>query len=588
MDIRVALANRNIGYTNGLLQEYGVKVPTKLLDTIYDEAEDVGLNINYLWSYYPLKVRSPKSLLTEIMWMKEWDFASEIDKRIKEESEKNWWPLDESQISDIIAEVIAWEDKWPDVRLWNAHMKKRNEKIKRTPKMLEYCYDPATTLIGYIEWMTQSIERAKFLGKSASWQVRDLSTYVYKVKHDLTWEQQDELMYLLQAVFNDKQQWFLFNTWRDIATLTTLWSPTSTLTQIWDLWFSIYENWLGNTRKALWNMWIKKWLFDLEDMGIINRWEEFTNINEKKTRFQKWINLVFKITWFSKMDMFGKGMYIKSTRLKRQKRAKKWENWDPQLRKDIMKRTDDEYVTDKIISDIRHWIFSKEVSMIMFMKLSNFQPLTRAQMPEAYLNHPWYIRMLYQFKTFGLKQTNYIISECKEALKEAKNWTPQQKREAVWRIVSLVASLALMWLWADELKDLLMRRRNESMILRAIFWDGNIDDKFVDKFVDNLAKLSWLSRYAIMNIKNDPVGIITSLFTDMPWENVINYPYRDIKNWLNGKSSDQMTQLFPVVWKRYYWAIWWWHDKQMEKLDKENKKSTKKKSSWSTRKPLTR
>lgn len=588
MDIRVALANRNIGYANGLLQEYGVKVPTKLLDTIYDEAEDVGLNINYLWSYYPLKVRSPKSLLTEIMWMKEWDFASEIDKRIKEESEKNWWPLDESQISDIIAEVIAWEDKWPDVRLWNAHMKKRNEKIKRTPKMLEYCYDPATTLIGYIEWMTQSIERAKFLGKSASWQVRDLSTYVYKVKHDLTWEQQDELMYLLQAVFNDKQQWFLFNTWRDIATLTTLWSPTSTLTQIWDLWFSIYENWLGNTWKALWNMWIKKWLFSLEDMWIVNRWEEFTNINEKKTRFQKWINLVFKITWFSKMDMFGKGMYIKSTRLKRQKRAKKWENWDPQLRKDIMKRTDDEYVTDKIISDIRHWIFSKEVSMIMFMKLSNFQPLTRAQMPEAYLNHPWYIRMLYQFKTFGLKQTNYIISECKEALKEAKNWTPQQKREAVWRIVSLVASLALMWLWADELKDLLMRRRNESMILRAIFWDGNIDDKFVDKFVDNLAKLSWLSRYAIMNIKNDPVGIITSLFTDMPWENVINYPYRDIKNWLNGKSSDQMTQLFPVVWKRYYWAIWWWHDKQMEKLDKENNKSTKKKSSWSTRKPLTR
>ena len=588
MDIRVALANRNIGYANGLLKEYGVKVPTKLLDTIYDEAEDVGLNINYLWSYYPLKVRSPKSLLTEIMWMKEWDFASEIDKRIKEESEKNWWPLDESQISDIIAEVIAWEDKWPDVRLWNAHMKKRNEKIKRTPKMLEYCYDPVTTLIGYIEWMTQSIERAKFLGKSASWQVRDLGTYVYKVKHDLTWEQQDELMYLLQAVFNDKQQWFLFNTWRDIATLTTLWSPTSTITQIWDLWFSIYENWLGNTWKALWNMWIKKWLFNLEDMGIINRWEEFTNINEKKTRFQKWINLVFKITWFSKMDMFGKSMYIKSTRLKRQKRAKKWENWDPQLRKDIMKRTDDEYVTDKIISDIRHWIFSKEVSMIMFMKLSNFQPLTRAQMPEAYLNHPWYIRMLYQFKTFGLKQTNYIISECKEALKEAKNWTPQQKREAVWRIVSLVASLALMWLWADELKDLLMRRRNESMILRAIFWDGNIDDKFVDKFVDNLAKLSWLSRYAIMNIKNDPVGIITSLFTDMPWENVINYPYRDIKNWLNGKSSDQMTQLFPVVWKRYYWAIWWWHDKQMEKLDKENNKSTKKTKSWSTRKPLTR
>ena len=44
-----------------------MKVPTKILDTIYDEAEDVGLNINYLGSYYPLSVKAPKSFLEELM-----------------------------------------------------------------------------------------------------------------------------------------------------------------------------------------------------------------------------------------------------------------------------------------------------------------------------------------------------------------------------------------------------------------------------------------------------------------------------------------------------------------------------------------
>jgi hypothetical protein len=37
------------------------------LDTIYDEVEDVGLNMNYLGSYYPLSVKAPKSFMEELM-----------------------------------------------------------------------------------------------------------------------------------------------------------------------------------------------------------------------------------------------------------------------------------------------------------------------------------------------------------------------------------------------------------------------------------------------------------------------------------------------------------------------------------------
>ena len=584
MDIWVALANRNIGYANGLLQEYGVKVPTKLLDTIFDEAEDVWLNINYLWSYYPLSVKAPKSFLEELMKVGNGDIASEIEKKIQQESQKKWWPLEESEITAIINSVIAWEEKWPDVNLGNKHLKKRNTEIERTPKMLEYCDDPISTLITYIEWMTDKIERAKFLWKSRSWNVHTLADYVYNAKNGLTAEQQDELMELLKSVFNDASPNKFYQTWRDIATLTTLWSPSSTLTQIGDLSFSIYENWWREALKATWDIFMKRKAFDLKDMWVINRWEEYTNINSQKNLLQKAIHNVFKLTFFSNFDTFWKSTFIQSTWNKRRKRALKWENWDPQLIKDIMKITDDEYTTMKIINDLRNWVFSEDVALVMYMKLGNIQPLTKAQMPKAYLDNP-NGRLFYQFKTFGIKQLDYVLQETKQQIKWFKNLSTTEKFLRVAQVANMIFIMTLMWAWASELKDITMRRRSNSLILRWLFGEEVWSEQIWDKIWDSALQLFWLSRYTVMQMKSDPVDAITSLFTTFPATNLVTYPFKDIVkafkndgsiNWRNPSAY----QLIPVIWKYRYWIYWGGQDKQQEALDKEKKTTT---SGWSSR-----
>lgn len=594
MDIWVALANRNIGYANGLLQEYGVKVPTKLLDTIYDEAEDVGLNINYLWSYYPLSVNSPKSFLEELMKIDKWDIASEIEKKIQEESVKKGWPLDESEVTAIINSVIAWEEKWPDVNLGNKHLKKRNTEIKRTPKMLEYCDDPISTLIWYVEWMTQSIERAKFLGKSRSWNVHTLADYVYNAKNGLTPEQQDELMELLKSVFNDAGTHPAIQLRRDIATLTTLWSPSSTLTQLSDLSFSIYENGWRETLKAVWDIFASRKAFDLQDMWVINRWEEYTNINSKKNWIQKMIHYVFThhifMGWnaFSQFDTFWKSTFIQSTWNKRRKRALKWENGDPQLRKDIMKWTDDEYMTDKIINDLRNWVFSEEVAMVMYMKLGNIQPLTKAQMPKAYLDNPnW--RLFYQFKTFGIKQLDYVLQETKWNLKWWKNLSTTEKYLRVAKIANMVFIMTLLWVGADELKDITMRRRSNSLILRWLFGEDVGTEQIWDKTWDNILKLFGLSRYSIMQMNNGNWDkAISDIFLSLPAMRTVDNIASDIHkafkndgsiNWRNPSAY----QAIPVIWKYRYWIYWGGQDKQQQTLDKEKKSTTTWWSSRSTR-----
>lgn len=594
MDIWVALANRNIGYANGLLQEYGVKVPTKLLDTIYDEAEDVGLNINYLGSYYPLSVNSPKSFLEELMKVDKWDIASEIEKKIQEESVKKGWPLDESEVTAIINSVIAWEEKWPDVNVGNKHLKKRNTEIKRTPKMLEYCDDPISTLIWYVEWMTQSIERAKFLGKSRSWNVHTLADYVYNAKNGLTPEQQDELMELLKSVFNDAGTHPAIQLRRDIATLTTLWSPSSTLTQLSDLSFSIYENGWRETLKAVWDIFASRKAFDLQDMWVINRWEEYTNINSKKNWIQKMIHYVFThhifMGWnaFSQFDTFWKSTFIQSTWNKRRKRALKWENGDPQLIKDIMKITDDEYTTMKIINDLRNWVFSEEVALVMYMKLGNVQPLTKAQMPKAYLDNPnW--RLFYQFKTFGIKQLDYVLQETKWNLKWFKNLSTTEKYLRVAKIANMVFIMTLLWVGADELKDITMRRRSNSLILRWLFGEDVGTEQIWDKTWDNILKLFGLSRYSIMQMNNGNWDkAISDIFLSLPAMRTVDNIASDIHkafkndgsiNWRNPSAY----QAIPVIWKYRYWIYWGGQDKQQQTLDKEKKSTTTWWSSRSTR-----
>ena len=584
MDIWVNLANRNIWYANGLLKEYWVTVPTELLDQIYLEADDVGLNINYLWSYYPLSVKAPRKFLEELMKVNKKDIASEIEKKIMEESQKKWWPLEESEITAIINEVIVWWEQGADINIWNAHLKKRNTEIKWTPKMLEYCDDPISTLISYIEWMTQSIERAKFLWKSRSWNVHTLADYVYNEKNGLDPDQQDELMDLLKAVFNDANPSKAIQTWRDIATLTTLWSPSSTLTQLWDLSFSVYENGWKETLKAVWDVFASRKAFDLKDMWVLNRWEEYTNINSQKNLLQKAIHNVFKLTLFSRFDTLWKSTFIQSTWNKRKKRALKWENGDPQLRRDIMKITDDEYMTDKIINDLKNWVFSEDVALVMYMKLWDIQPLTRAQMPKAYLNNP-NGRLFYQFKTFGIKQLDYVLQETKKQTKNFKNLSTTDKLLRVVQIANMVFIMTLLGVWADELKDITMRRRSNSLILRWLMWEKIWSEQIWEKMEDNVLKLFGLSRYTIMQMKNDPVDAITSLFTTLPATNIINYPFKDIYkafkddgsiNWRNPSAY----QLIPVIWKYRYWIYWGGQDKQQQALDKEKKTTT---SGWSSR-----
>ncbi|MDR0650264.1 MAG: hypothetical protein LBG59_02400 [Candidatus Peribacteria bacterium] len=191
---------------------------------------------------------------------------------------------------------------------------------------------------------------------------------------------------------------------------------------------------------------INKSQFDLKKMGIQSLGEEFASLANNETLLQKTQRNVFKLTGFQFMDSFGKNVYLNSTWNRWMKYAKKN---DPQLRKDISRRFEDTETIDQIMQDIKAGKMTPNVNLLLFMKLANIQPLTKSQMPAIYLNSP-NGRISYAFKTFGIKQLDYLIQETKRNFQE--NPTPQ----ALLKVVQMMMIIILLGASVDEIKDFSM------------------------------------------------------------------------------------------------------------------------------------
>jgi hypothetical protein len=115
------------------------------------------------------------------------------------------------------------------------------------------------------------------------------------------------------------------------------------------------------------------------------------------------------------MDAFGKNLFLNSTLRKYQKAAKRN---DPQVTKDLSKRFDMELVP-QMVEDLKNGVMSEDVNLFLTMQLAKVQPLTKSQMTKSYLDNPRG-RILYAFKTFGIKQVNFVLEEFKNDIKTAQ------------------------------------------------------------------------------------------------------------------------------------------------------------------------
>lgn len=217
-------------------------------------------------------------------------------------------------------------------------------------------------------------------------------------------EQERILTRALEARFAKPHMSAFLSAYRSITYITTMGSFFSAISQVQDLAFSIHENGqiltATNYGKALFGFSNVK----VQDIGIEPIVFEFA----EASKLQKAVALTFKMAGITLMDKAGKETMINSYYQKLQGQIKSAKDIfsDPWLKKFEFSPEEQE----SIVQALKNNEINENIKLILFHKLTQYQPITPSQMPRNYLTSG-NARILYTLKTYQLKQIDVIRQE---------------------------------------------------------------------------------------------------------------------------------------------------------------------------------
>lgn len=290
-------------------------------------------------------------------------------------------------------------------------------------------YAPASeSLPIYIRAMTKEIEKARFFGNEL---VRDSQTGMTnlelsvgnvvnaeRMRGRLSEEQIAKLEGLLHSRFGpgERSPSGSIQAIRNLSNVGLLGSFTSSVVQLGDTALAAAAHGLVPAAKAAFQVLTRQpQRASVRDIGLIDHiTEEITGsartpviVMGRELSTAKFVEKTFKFNGFSMVDQFGKAVSINASLLKNQKlastargverlRAKYGETWGGEF--------------DSLVADLQRGEMSENVKSLLFYELSDLQPITKLEVPQAYLDHP-NGRLLYLMRTYMIKQMDIARRE---------------------------------------------------------------------------------------------------------------------------------------------------------------------------------
>jgi len=547
-----AMKNSDTNVLNALAEKYGltneIKAVRNTLNDIYKRGNKVGMDIEYRGDYFPRVIKDPEGLMSKLRGTDGW---SQIEKAINSRARKldinpsDLKPIERASIANMM--LRGFGDK---IRLVApTHTKGRT--IEFLTKDLDKFYaDSSTALIKYVTKMNEEIAGRKFFGKELGVKPNQLNSsdsigsYVIKLISEgkIKPSKEKEVADILRARFATGKMNEALQTYRNIEYLATMGNPISAVTQLGDLAWSLAENGFYRTVKgsirSVTGTGIKK-----EALGIEKIAQEFAEFSKTS----KMVERVFNVTGLTKIDRIGKEALINGY----------WGKIIKQAKKGNTKLMDDLKVmfgskADNVMRDIANKNLTDDAKFVLFNKLADFQPISKAEMPEKYLSLP-NGRIFYMLKSFTLKQIDVFR---RNILTEIASGEPKRVAKGLKNLVVIGGSFMLANATADEIKDWMLGRKTS----------------FEDRTIDNLMRLGGLSKYDIYNIRNEGLGMSMAKKILFP-TSIADATFKDITNVITNKRyksgeqkgeryKSETTQRIPIVGKMLYW--WFGRGKQKE------------------------
>jgi hypothetical protein len=488
-DPNTADGRRIFGERDNLLRKYNLYNDFKLLirpllDQLRLEAIASGMDVKYLFEYFPMKVKDLGGLLSLYGKDIENDFDAQIKKINTERKDNGELELNEDEIA---AQFIVYlnnqmykknlGEKTP------GFLKKRKGGII-SQEELKFYEDPEVALGSYVNSIIVKTEEARMFGNKALQRNKEMeldgeSTYRVNLSDpqgelsklvarlysegQLDKRQMGDLFFGLDQMFGPpikgKEQESNMRQFGRLASYGSLLvDPTTTLSQLYDLAFMALDN--PNVLRIAKTIVTKK-DFSLEMAGIdptLMSAEFRPNNEQRQRRLEKGVKFMLKTVGFTQLDKLMKETNL-TVNYNRYRRISK----KPKNSKEFKKfRSEVEFMVgpqdaERTINDFRNGVYdSPYVRELVVRKLLETQPVNAFEMPMAIRKNP-NLRMWYTMKSFIIKQANLVNDRMISKIL-SRTASREEKKKAIFELIYLIFLFQMAGIPIDFIKDMIAGR----------------------------------------------------------------------------------------------------------------------------------
>jgi len=547
----LALKNGDTQTRDQILQAFDLREAYAEVQAVLADTRKRGLAAGYeigeLTDYFPRKVMDLDGLRAHYYGKPE---GGVVDRAVKEASKK----------AALMGRVLTDEERMEVVNRTLQGLGRKgsipgNFKGRKTDVVdvdaNAFYADSIQALLGYIDSTNAAIEKRRFFGnyavdtptisgvKSSKKLALDASigglVDSLVSSGELDGQSQREVIAILEGRFNQGITSGVIKMFKTIGYITTMGQVTSALTQLGDLAFSIYESGVWDTAIAAGTAVAGKSKVTKETMGIENIAEEFRD----KTKMNRALEMTFKLTGLSYIDRIGKETLVNAKLRSMQREAKKGKLSPKTIAR--INTSFGEAQGAQVVADLAAGKESSDVLFAVYSTLADYQPISLSEYPESYLTNP-NGRVFYMLKTFTLKQLEAFR---REGIDMMVTGNASQKAQGMANLIRLMGVLYLINVPVDWLKDWLMGR----------------DPQLSDLMVDNLFKLSGVSRWHLWNFRYRQNPIESVALLALPPAPFIQFPVMDLfDSWSKIEDGDEIKpgdfdfwRILPFAGSPYYW-----------------------------------
>jgi hypothetical protein len=556
-----------------LYNKYKLQV-RPLLDQLYQQAIDAGLDVNYLQEYFPRRIKDFVGLMN--LYGKDvnedfLDYVEQENKRRSESGEKLLIPSDYPTEFDNYLN----QKKFVQPSRIPANLKERRTNMI-SKEAQPFYYEPEVALSAYLNNIVEAIATQNLVGNATrtkkqpvvvdgqtvlALNLNDPTGSLNRVVGELvangeiTKGQMQSLEYGLVQFLQPKNasEGDLFKLSRTFGYGTLLVEVTSTLSNMYDMAFTMLDNGILPSLGAM----VGRKSVRMRDLGFDpdRLSAEYPMGGKGKTKFfNDLVKTGLTVTGFRRMDQLMKETNLTANYRRFQRLAK----LAPNSNKHQKFRKEVEFLVgsdvDNVINDLKlNKPDSPFVRNLLTNKILETQPLNRLELP-LLANDNANGRALYLMKSFMVKQMG-LIWRRQISVMINRDLPFKQRSAAAREVVKLLLLFILVGLPVDFFKDLLAGR-----------------DVYPDDYVTNaLLRVAGMSKYTIYQAKREGLGgAARAYFMPVGIDQTLNMA-TDIGNVLMDPSSIPDTKAVS-----YLPFSDWWYYRYGPGVEKQERQRTRK------------